>query len=412
MNEDDQTPEPRQPSRRRRVTTIGAVVAAVALIVSVAALANHQRDRSEARPPATQGGSPSTSPTPAPSPSASASPTSASGQQPPEGVLDVSDLPTGAPPGMDYVYQDTFHFAGGDTSDVRTRFRPWDLVELADGARIWQTIDDRSRSYIEIQDTDGGFHDPVRSRLGLSVNRPHSIVAWLTPTGQVMIWEGWASEPRPLGDPIPGSDLRLGPITGDGEAAPGQAGPDCATTTCTVIITVADRTWQPWEARESGSQPLRDGGFLDIKDVSSTSLAIGLTEIKEFGSCSTLMGGGEFQGFTTCKHTLRSFSPDGQLIQGTTSYPDGAGDNQVAMYDLDGTLLFTRGATEQAQPTYHSAAWEDDTHLLMPVHQDGKWSLVRIASDGSMEYAVAPRRGVDVSLNPYVIPTGGGLPTR
>ena len=78
---------------------------------------------------------------------------------------------------MDYVYQDTFHFAGGDTA-TSAPGSAWDLVELADGARIWQTIDDRSRSYIEIQDTDGGFHDPVRSRLGLSVNRPHSIVAW------------------------------------------------------------------------------------------------------------------------------------------------------------------------------------------------------------------------------------------
>ncbi len=76
-------------------------------------------------------------------------------------------------------------------------------MELADGARVWGTMDDNGRSYVEIQDTDGTFHDPVRTRYGLSVNRPHSIVAWLTTTGQVMIWEGWASEPRPLRRPGP-----------------------------------------------------------------------------------------------------------------------------------------------------------------------------------------------------------------
>ncbi|WP_372729620.1 hypothetical protein, partial [Nocardioides sp.] len=342
--------------------------------------------------------------------SPSASPTPTGGQQPPDGALDVSDLPTGAPPRLTYVHEDTVHFAGGETTEVRTRFAPRELVELADGARVWLTIDDRSRSWVEIQDADGGFHDPVRSRLGLSVNRPHSIVAWLTPTGQVMIWEGWASEPRPLGDPIPGNDLRLGPVTGADGAAPGQAGPDCEASTCTVVVTVADRAWQPWEARETGSQPLRDGGYLDIKDVSSTSLAIGWTEIRDFGTCSTLMGGGEFQGFTTCRHTLRSFSPDGRLILGTPAYPDGAGANQVAMYDLGSEQLFSRGATKRAHPTFHATTWEDDTHLLVPIHQDGEWSLVRIASDGTMEYAVAPRREADVLTNPYVLPTGGGLP--
>ena len=48
--------------------------------------------------------------------------------------------------------------------------------------------------------------------------------------------------------------------------------------------------------------------------------------------------------------------------------------------------------------------------MLIPVYQDGQWSLVRVASDGSMEYAVTPRPGADVTINPYVIPTGGGVP--
>ncbi|WP_372727883.1 hypothetical protein, partial [Nocardioides sp.] len=39
--------------------------------------------------------------------SPSASPTPTGGQQPPDGALDVSDLPTGAPPRLTYVHEDT-----------------------------------------------------------------------------------------------------------------------------------------------------------------------------------------------------------------------------------------------------------------------------------------------------------------
>ena len=66
-------------------------------------------------------------------------------------------------------------------------------------------------------------------------------------------------------------------------------------------------------------------------------------------------------------------------------------------------------STRAIQPTFQQAEWEDDSHVLSAVYQEGQWSLVRVASDGSMEYAVTPRPGADVTVNPYVIPTGGGL---
>ena len=299
--------------------------------------------------------------------------------------------------------------ADGGTGQVNTRYPPFQFVEMADGARVWQTTD-QGTPFIEIQDADGTFHDPVRSDWGLRVNRPHSIVAWLTPAGQVMIWEGWASEPRPLGDPVPGSDWRLGPVTGVGAAVPGKAGPNCHDSVCTVIVNVPGATWQPWEVSESGTQKLLDGSYLSIADQNESGLTIGWSEITDSGTCSKLLGGGEFQGFATCKNTLDSFSPDGQLILGLPAYPDGVGSNQIAMYDLEGKRLFDRGSTLKVQPAFNSQEWEDATHVLIPVYQDGQWSLVRVASDGSMEYAVTPRPGADVTINPYVIPTGGGLP--
>ena len=383
--------------RRRTATAVGGAVAAIALIVPTAALANHQGHSTEPLPPATQ----SVTPTP--------SPTISEGQQPPAGVLDVSDLPTGDAPRIDYVRDGTFHFANGDAGEVRTRYTPAQFVWMADGARVWRTTDKDGFPYVEIQDVDGTFHDPVRIESDLSVNAAHSIVAWLSPSGQVTIWEGWASEPRPLGNPVPGSDVRMGSITGDAPSVPGRAGPDCLATSCTVIVNVRDGDMQPWEVSESGSQPLLDGGYLDVRDVSQAGLSIGLTKATDFSTCSKLLGGGEFQGFSTCKNQLATFSPDGQLILAWPGYFDGIGPGGLAMYDLEGKRLFERSSTAQAQSYFLGEVWEDDTHVLAPTFQDGKWALVRIASDGSMEYAIAPSKG-PFDASPFVLPTGGNLP--
>jgi hypothetical protein len=312
---------------------------------------------------------------------------------------------------MDYVYDGTLHFTDGSTGEVDTRYTPRQFVLMADGARVWQTADENGRSFVEIQDADGSFHDPVRSDWGLSVNRLHSIVAWLAPAGQVMIWEGWASEPRPLGDPVPGSDLRLGPLTGDGEPAEGQAGPDCAATFCTVIVNVRGGSDQPWEVSDSASQPLLDGGYLSVADTSQAGLSIGLTKVTDFSTCSKLLGGGEFQGFSTCKNQLTSFSPDGRLIEALPGYFDGVGPGGIGMYDLEGNRLWERSSDESTQSFLGEATWEDETHLLAPVFQGGTWAVVRIASDGSLEYAVKPVKGL-FDVSPFVLPTGGGLPAR
>jgi len=98
--------------RRRAATAVGGAVVAVALIVPTAAIASHQGHRTTPMPPATQ------SITPSPSPTAS------DDAQPLTGVLDVSDLPTGAAPAVDYLQDGTFHVADGSTFAVGTRHTP------------------------------------------------------------------------------------------------------------------------------------------------------------------------------------------------------------------------------------------------------------------------------------------------
>jgi hypothetical protein len=375
--------------RRRTVTAVVGAVAAVALIVPTAALAGHSSQRNEPAP-ATQ--------TPNPTQTA----TTTDGHQPAPGVLDVSDLPTGDAPHMEYVTGGSvLHQIDGSTQDIGTRYPVSSFVALSDGSHLWLTTHDGT-PYVEVGDGDGTLHDPVRSGWDLSVSSTHTVGAWVRPDGQVMVWNAGATDALEYRDPVPaGSDLRMGPILGH-RCGPGES--------CEVYVNVSDQQaetgWQPWEVTVNGTQPLLDGDYRILADSTEGGLSIGYRKITDFGSCSILLGGGEFQGFETCKHTLASFSPDGQLILADPAYHDGIGNGVIAMYDLLGNRLFDRRSTEAAQAFYPGAEWEDATHVLAQVFQDGKWAVVRIASDGSMEYAVPPVAGEDVD-NPYVLPTGG-----
>ena len=378
--------------RTRRALAAGGAALAVAVVVPAVFVAGHALGGAHSEGPS--------NPTPTPSPSATA--TETTGSQPAPGELDVSHLPTGAAPAMSYLQDDRLHFHDGGAGDLHWRYTPNSFVEMNDGSRVWQTTDNGT-PYVEIQDSDGGFHAPVATGWGLTVNPTHTAVAWLDTHGQVILWEARATDPRPLGDPVPGSDLRLGPLTGEGIGAGGGSGPGCAGTVCTVYVNAAGSPGKVYEVSDSGTQQLRDGGYLKLADMSQAGLSIGLTKVTDSKTCSKLLGSGEFQGFETCANQLDTFSPDGQLILAWPSYFDGAGPGGIAVYDLQGTPLFERSATADVQSYVTGAVWEDDTHLLAPAYQDGKWALVRIASDGTMEYAVPPTKG-PFDQSPFVLP--------
>jgi hypothetical protein len=370
--------------RRRTAIAVAGVAAAVAVIVPSVSLMSHSNGKPEPAP-ATQ--------TP------SQTQTAKGGQQPPAGVLDVSDLPTGEAPSVEFVEDGVLHGADGSSADIGTRYPVSQFVVMSDGSRVWQTGDKVGNPYVEVQRADGTILPPERSQYGLAVNPKHSIAAWVTPDGQVMTWSNGATEPVGFGDPITaGHELRISTVTGD----------DCSLV-CSVVVNVADAKtdsgWQPWEVSLNGTDELTDGSYLTVNDISEAGLSIGYTKLHDFGSCSTLLGGGEFEGFTTCKHTLTSFSPDGKLILADPAYHDGIGNGVIGMYDLDGPL-WDRHSTEKAQSFYNGAQWEDATHVLAPVFQDNTWSLVRFAPDGTMEYALPPTPGKDMG-NPYVVATGG-----
>jgi hypothetical protein len=374
--------------RRRTATAVAGVAAAVALIVPTVALASHTNGKADPLP--------ATQITHTPSPTETAK----DGQQPPPGVLDVSDLPTGAAPGIEYVTDGTvFHHADGSTADLDTTNPVSSFATLTDGTHVWQTADDQGAHVsIEIQDPDGTMHDPIPSTFGLKTNHEHNTAAWVDPDGQVMVFAVGDRDARPLGDPVPGGhDIRIAAILSQ----------DC-TEFCTVYVNgpaPGDAIWQPYEVTERGTQKYLDGGLVMVDDVAG-GLTVGKTEVTDFGSCSDLYGGGEFQGFNTCKAQFESFSPDGAKVLGYPPYFDGIGSSAISMWTVTGDKLFDRSGTVKHQAAVADAEWEDADHVLAMVYQENTWSLVRIATDGSMEYAVPPVQGDDVS-NPFVLSVGG-----
>lgn len=375
--------------RRRTAGAVAGAAAAVALIVPTAMLATHSNGRPEPAPPvATQ--------TPTPSePTQSATP---DGHQPAPGVLDVRDLPTGAAPGIEYVQDGTLYLPGTpDGSEVGTTHTPQQFVEMADGARVWLTTD-QARFYIEIQDADGSFRDPVEisSASGLDVNEDHNVAAWVDTSGQVFIWENQAGDPRPYGDPLPAdSQPNVAGITGSR-----------CDLVCTVYVNTSGPSgFQPYEVTDKGTQKLLDGSFKIVDDVSGSGLFGGRTEVSDGASCSKVLGGGDFPGWGTCRYQVERFSPDDSLVAAYPAYFDGAGSSSLAVLRATGGKpVFDRDSNPSSQVTVTSVTWEDATHLLATTYQEGQWSVVRFNPDGTMEYAVPPTPGKDVTQGVFVLP--------
>jgi hypothetical protein len=308
--------------RRRTAGAVAGVAAAVALVVPIATFATHTSGRPEPALVVT--------PTPTPSPSETAK----DGQQPPPGVLDASDLPTGPAPAFDYVKSGDLQFHDGGTGTVHTQHTPSLFAAMDDGSRVWQTRDRQGHAFIEIQDSDGVFHAPVPSADGLEVNREHNTAAWVSPSGQVMVWSGRATEPRPLGDPVPGGhDIRIAAIESQ----------DC-TRYCTVYVNgpaTGTDVWQPYAVTQDGTRKYLDGGLRTV-DAVADGLTVGKSRLTDTGSCSDLFGGGEFPGFHTCGAQFESFSPDAATLLGLPTYYDGLGPTSLSMWDVAGQKLFER----------------------------------------------------------------------
>jgi hypothetical protein len=334
---------------------------------------------------------PATSPSTSPSAPASstASSTASSAHQPPDGVLDVTALPTGAPPAIGYLQRGIAHVSAGTTVRPRTQYRPIGFTRLADSTLVYLTRHGVAMT-VEVVTADGTRHGPYRSGPGLVVNADRTLVAWLSAGRVPTVWQTGLSDPVTFPVAVPGDSRRLAAVTGT----------DC---TEPVGCRVYASSWtgngpEAWVATPDGTIAGADtwGRLVAVRDASESGLIVGYVRISDTGSSSAVVdepASGHPLMWKTARHTLDAFSPDLRYLLAGPAYRDGLGDSQIAIYSSAGRLLAQRQVTQRTPGFIAGSTWEDATHVLFTVHQAGQWSIVRMGLDGHLEYAVRPVAG-------------------
>jgi hypothetical protein len=354
--------------RRRRVAGGLAVAAAIAVVVPTAMIASKGSNTDGPLPPAT---GPTTV-----SDTANPTPTSTPVMGKPH-ALDVRDLPTGAPPRIDYRDD-------AAANDLRAYVALGTETAVLVGEKVTITRD------------DGGTPQGPYPASSLASAAGGGAVAWVDLKGRVMLWDsGTSTEPVVMGDSgLQGAIIQA--LTGacfDGGPCSawvsGGKGPEAVATSVRV-----DR-----DGTVSPADP-SDTVFL-VKDVTESGQLIGVSQRDDYNSCSSLVSA--TTQWKTCKHTLDAFSPSGAYVAASDSFHSGDLNGAIAIYDAaTGKATTYRVANAGDSAFYGYFAWEDDSHLLFSAYQDGKWSIVRMGVDGAMEYAVAPAELGDNLSDPFV----------
>ncbi|MEO6510369.1 MAG: hypothetical protein ABIO16_05200 [Nocardioides sp.] len=351
--------------RRRRIASGLGVAAAIAVIVPTAMIATKGTN--------SDGPLPVTQPTTV-SDTADPTPTSTPVMGKPH-ALDVRDLPTGAPPQIAYV-----------DDAAATNTRAYVVVGTDTVKQIGETV--------AITRDDGTTLGPFPAST-LARNADATAAAWVDLDGQVMLWRPGAQKPVALGSSgLQGALIQA--LTGDcsdgGQCSAWVSGGKGSEAVSTSVRVDQDGTVRPADPSDT---------VLLVKDVSPSGQLIGVSERNDYNSCSSLVSSAT--QWKTCKHTLDAFSPSGAYVAASDPFHSGNLNGNIAIYDAASGKATTYRIANAGDSAYYSYfAWEDDSHLLFAANQDGKWSIVRMGVDGSMEFAVPPAELGDELSNPFM----------
>jgi hypothetical protein len=315
-------------------------------------------------------------------------------------ALTTKGLPQGEAPGIAVLVAGdpaspagtwTLRRSSGATVDLSVQ-RPFGFVPLGEAMVVMEDDGDGAAAlYVDGTGGEVTREDVLGYRLAVSANG--AMVAWLAPDHRVHFMEQGREGVFDLPE-VPGA-VEMGALSGYDtcfEAESDVGG-------CTAFVDV-DEPRQAWLTSSHGIVDTA-GPLLSVADTYEGRL-VGLLSVTDEGSC-----GGLFKRLTTavwqtCDHTLQSFSPDGRLVLGTDAYLDGFGRRTVAFLDAPSGDLRREFRSNGHGPTVLQTAWEDADHVLAVVFERGRWSVVRLGSDGSAEVALGPVDGVDLE-RPYVL---------
>jgi hypothetical protein len=195
---------------------------------------------------------------------------------------------------------------------------------------------------------------------------------------------------------------------GSGFGAVAVTGEDCTPAAenkgCAVWVQSRGKRPEAWVSTTDGVNTARPE-FKLLTAVRDGELVAGMTKITDYGSCSAVEPFDlDEPKWTTCEHQFISFSPDGGHLLAGSAYYDGLGDSRLAVLDSEtGKAVIDLTTANEAVVT--GRIWEDDSHLLVTVFQQGRWAVLRIGLNGEREYAASPVAGTDDLSSPFVLPS-------
>lgn len=356
--------------RRRRTALAAVSTAAVLALVVPAGLAVTGMPGDDGAPPVA---GPSVDPTDDPNGPAG------------RARLDLDDLATGPVPGVAWLERATLVTAGGERLDLPRSYRQ--VAGFGDGYVVQGIVDDETgERVVEVLDSSGAVTQSYASLDSVAVSDDGTLAVFSDPQGELSLLEAGASSPTTL-EVQPGQQKLPVAVTG---TAPCESacsvyyavsGPDGGVN----VLSVGDGQLEaagPFERLDAVAPDGRRAGQVSSDTIEATA-------------CSAMLEGGR-QLWRTCDHSLGDFSPDGTHLVGTDAYLDGTGRSMVAVLDAaTGDPVVTYEVDTRAGVLIGDWVWEDDEHLLVTVHSEGAWRVVRVGLDGSAETATEPVPGDD-----------------
>jgi hypothetical protein len=330
-------------------------------------------------------------PVTAPSPTTSGAPTKPPSTAPPAEaptpsapLIETKGLPRGAAPTIAYRRATEVDFGRGNWRLVRPDGSTQTLDEatweafalLGDG--VVGTFHTEAGVALDIVGPDGALDREVGfEHFGLATTPDHSIVAYLDDDGVVRSIED-SGRRRLAFQPVRAAK-HLGAIIGEGtcqEAVPEGGG-------CAAFV----------DQRRGRTSIVVSHGIVEQLPVLRT-VADALMDVRKIGQvtsgperCDGLVSPRDTLRWQTCDSRLEEFSPDGKHVLGTSAGGPVENIDGVTVFGLSGEPVASWSWRADFPRRLVDVTWEDDEHLLAVVHAGGRWTVLRLGLDQSVERA-------------------------
>jgi hypothetical protein len=295
----------------------------------------------------------------------------------------------GADPAIAYIDGPTLHVPDAPPLDLGVSY--YDFAPHRGG---WIALgsDDSGNRRLFFLDADGVVQDSAATTSGgLAVNADGDYVGYALQDGVVKL-----APTSDVGETYTFNLDAPGPVT---PVAVGPVSTKYAEPSCVVFYNVDGREREATVADCHGIvDTLRPLIHLTGRALDG-SLA-GIVSVSDTGSCSQVRNGDSARSkrWETCDFALDRFSPDGRYVLARSAYFDGLGDSQVTILDAQtGNVVVSYQRPRNSALFVEGIAWEDSSHALTTVYEDGAWHILRLDLDGKIEVASSAVKADEVS---------------